>query len=316
MRKIILKRLTWSLPIIIISTILLISFLSMYNPLAPYDLFLPVVYVPIFALIITYQVVYNIFFFLSLRRNNDKIETSKSVKEFFPTWQRITVKISRIFITTFLIIMLLWFGFSFMNSKSYEKGVDKYLSPKYFLNYDLVALSTDIETHSDFASLFPMISYSKSETYIYKDGDESENINISVFILENLPNRIIDSCYTQKSLNSSEKKVYKLSENSNDLMNLEKTNIPFETKGLTGYYTVDKFVGSDTIHVLNSTEIAVKSNGVYVKLNISFSDSEDFSQFDIDKAISVVCDLANAAGTHSLYSASTALMDFSSQYSQ
>lgn len=316
MRKIILKRLTWSLPIIIISTILLISFLSMYNQFAPYDLFLPVVYVPIFALIIAYQVVYNIFFFLSLCKNNDKIESSKTVKEFFPTWQRITIKIGRIFIPTFLVIMLLWFGFSFMNSKSYEKGVDKYLSPQKLLNYELTDFSTDTETYSDFASLFPMISYSKSETYIYKDGDESENINITVFILERLPNRIINSCYAQKSLNFSGKKVYKLSENSNALMSKEKTNIPFEINGLTGYYTVDKLVGSDTTNMLNSTEIAVKANGVYVKMNISFSDAEDFAQLDIDEVISAVCDLASAVKTHSLYSAGTDLIDFSSQYSQ
>lgn len=316
-KKAVLKRLLWSVPIIIVSTVLLILFLSTFNEFAaPDQLFLPIVFVPIFALIVAYQVVYDIFFFLALHKNSDKIESSKAVKKFFPKWQRITVKIGRIFIPIFSVIMILWCGFSSMNGVSYEKGVDKYLSPQKLLNCELTELSADDEAYSDFFSLFPMMSYSESEKYLYKNGDENENISISVFILERLPNSIINSCYEREAVNSSEKAVYNLSENPNGLMSKETTNVPFEMNGFTGYYTVERLVGSDTTTKVNSTEIAVKANGVYVKMNISFSNAEDFAQLDIDKVISEVCDLANAVKAHSLYSPGTALSDFSSRYLQ
>lgn len=311
MKKIIIKRLIWSLSVIVISIILLILFISIHN-IAPYESLLPFVYIPVFTLLIIYQVVYNIFFFLSLGKNSEQIANSKAVREFFPAWQKTTVKISRIFIPMVFLVMSLWYGFSFTISSSYEKGIDKYLSPDNLLNYDLSETGTDTKIYSDFSSLYPMISYSRNGEYNYKE----QKVQINAFVLESLSNRVIDSCY-ENSLNYSDdsaKAVYTLSENPYAIMNKVKTAIPFERDGLTGYYTVDKLMGANEVQELNSTEIAVKANDVYVNLNLSFSNEEDFSQLDIDKTISAVCDLANAVRSHSLYSAKTVLTDFYSEY--
>lgn len=153
-----------------------------------------------------------------------------------------------------------------------------------------------------------MISCSKDETYTYQDGDESKQIHMSALILESLPNSVINSCY-ESYLNTSTKAVYKLSESFDVLMN-DKTVIPFERGDLTGYYTTNKLIGDYETHEFNATEIAVKTNGVCVIINISFSDEKDFSQLDIDSVISAVCDLVNAIRSHSLYSLDKVYYEF------
>lgn len=311
MKKIIFKRLLCSVCVIGISLFFLVPFISLQSEY-PYEKFVLRVFIPLFSLVIVYRVAYDIFFFLSLGKNSEQIENSKAVTEFFPAWQKKAVNISKIFILAAFFIMILWFGFSFIVSSSYEKGVDKLLSAESFLNCDPPHNGTYTETISDFTSLYPMISYSSNGEY----NCEDQNAHINLTILEGLPNRAIDSQY-ENDLNDTGKLsivVYSQSEKRNIVLKKVKTPVPFEKDGLTGYYTVEKFAGEGETQESNSTEIAVKAKGVYVKLNLWFSDEEDFSRLDIDKAVSTVCALGNAARSHTLYSLKTAFADFYAQY--
>lgn len=304
MKKIIFIHLIWSLTVIIISTILLIAFISMYNPLSPYELFLPIVYIPIFSLLIIHQIIYNIFFFLSLKKSSEHIENTKTVKRCFPKWQKVTVIISRIAIASISVVLLLWFGSSFIISSSYQKGISEYLLLKNFYQENNSEYILDSEDYHDFAALFPMISYGTSKTYTCKNENEDKKIYISAYVLEKLPDGIINQCYSQSSLINSEKVIY-----INDSANREKIAVPFEKDGFSGFYTVNKSMQDQ-----KSTDIAVKANGVFVKINITFSDAEDFADIDMDKATLVVCNLTNAICSDSLYSPKSALIDFYSEY--
>lgn len=300
MKKNIIWRLSLSLIIILLSGTLIIVFISQFHYDA-YGLFLPMVYIPVFILLILHQIIYNIFFFISLKKNIRQIKDYKSIKKLFSSWQKIMINISRIITFTVFIGLSVWFGFSFMLSTNYEKGVNKYTSIEKLVNFDVLEFQPQKESYSDFASLYPMIAYSNQISYIGRDENFERKINITIDILEALPNSLVDSYYEHF-------------ETSGTLTNIEKVCVPFTRGDIIGYYTVETLAEKDGVSSLNSTEIAVKLDNTYLRVRITFSNKNDYVAFNVDKAISAVCDLAKAVQSHSLYSVDKAFYEFYEEY--
>lgn len=296
MKNNIVKRLIFSSFVILSALILIVAFISQFN-YDVYGLFLPLVYVPVFILLILYQIIYNIFFFKVLKKNKHT-EEHESIKKLFSTSQKVVINISRITMVTVFIILSLWFGLSFMFSSSYNNGVDKYTTVEKLVDFDTTKFSTQKEVFSDFASVFPMMAYSNQISYISDDGD---SIDITTSIIEGVPNRLVNSYYEHF-------------ESSGSLTNIEKEFVPFTIDDTTGYYTNEAIIEIDSVSPSNSTEIAVKLEKVYVRVRISFSNPSDFELFNVDNTILAVYDLAKAAQSHSIYSADKALYEFYEEY--
>lgn len=296
MKKHIVKRLTFSSFVILSALILIIAFASQFN-YDVYGLFLPLVYIPVFILLILYQIIYNIFFFKVLKKNKHT-EEHESIKKLFSTSQKIVINSSRIIIVTVFIALSLWFGLSFMLSSSYNNGVDKYTTVEKSIDLDTSKFSTKKEIFTDFASMFPMMAYSNQISYISNDGD---SVDITTSIIEGVPNRLVNSYYEHF-------------ESPGPLTNIEKEFIPFTIDGTTGYYTIESIIEIDSVSPSNSTEIAVKLENAYVRVRISFSNPSDFELFNVDNTILAVYDLAKAAQSHSIYSADKALYELYEEY--